>query len=474
MGRSRNAMRLERASQSEWKENSFDDFITQLLAGNVVLMVGRNIELNRDALDDNGQPMYVGGDGTSRLNDYYQHILYALNEAYGTQARDFTDLSYDERFSYSGQNEMFSGRIQRVDIHAEIRRAIQLFSPDISDVSQQLKDLINTGLFRFVLTTTFDPLVEIAMREKWKGNLRIMSFMDADMHNRDISGAEDMERPTLYYLFGSASQGEQRFVATDNDALHFLKLWQKKSSMSELLRQVSKKYLFTIGCDYDDWLFRFIWYTFRDAGESELSKGCVSDFTLAPSLEKYLMQNNVYIERNSESLLDKILKRVRNVNPVETEPRKYSDVFISYSRRDSKYVESIYDALTSQGLTVWYDKYELGGHGAAFMEKIYSAIRTCRVFIPIISSSIAEEFGELHPYRQEWNTAYEVQIQKGINYDYCIPVNVAPFDLKQASLNGVVDSWISSRDAFNYNPDKKDELEQWSKSLATNLISRKR
>ena len=443
--------RLKQLGENEEKELRFASFINEIIKGNVLLVVGRGFELNPESLD----PEEIGVKRESKVPNVYDYILSKLNETYGTNAQSLTDLSYHKGFvSETGRP---------VSIYAAIRSVIEESEFDINDVSPKLIELLSTGYFKYVFTTSFDPLVEIAMRHQWGDNIRIMSIRD--QLNKDIENEKDLNIPTLYYLFGAADKSMQKFVATDNDALEVLKIWQKDMYDSKLLNFTSSKYLLTLGCDYDDWLFRFIWYTLRD-NDQGLQRGCVSDFSINENLKRYLNQNNVLIDSDVEGLVNKIIKALPKSLPL-TEAPTIPDVFISYARVDQQIAQEIYDTLTNIGLNVWFDKYNLAGHGEPYMNKIFAAIDTCKIFVPILTSTLTQQYGKNHPYREEWKRAEKIQIQRGQNFDYCKPVCILPYNLEEAIQRGEIYEWIKERDTVCVTT--ASELNEWAENVKRSI-----
>jgi hypothetical protein len=64
-------------------------------------------------------------------------------------------------------------------------------------------------------------------------------------------------------------------------------------------------------------------------------------------------------------------------------------VFLSYASRDAEAAQRICDALRAGGIEVWLDQSELRG-GDAWDQSICRQIRTCALFIPIISRDTHE------------------------------------------------------------------------------------
>ena len=101
------------------------------------------------------------------------------------------------------------------------------------------------------------------------------------------------------------------------------------------------------------------------------------------------MRNKTYMKGNPDEVVDQIVNRINLLyeqkpklkdiiqNRILTKfscPTEKADVFISYSRSDSAFVELLYNELTRRNLNVWYDKYNLTD-GGKFMEEIKPDLR---------------------------------------------------------------------------------------------------
>jgi hypothetical protein len=87
------------------------------------------------------------------------------------------------------------------------------------------------------------------------------------------------------------------------------------------------------------------------------------------------------------------------IQPV-TEPSQA--VFLSYASQDAEAAKKISEALRAAGIEVWFDQSELRG-GDAWDQSIRKQIKTCALFIPIISRNTharAEGY-----FRLEWKLA---------------------------------------------------------------------
>lgn len=438
----------------QYSSNRFDDFVDQVIEGNVLLLIGRNFESNR--AEFNG--------------DFYDYILRELNNEYGTSAMDFSELASDKKFLNQCPSPYDAVRFLRSKIAYRIN--CNDYSED--DVNPDLISLIKTGYFRFVFTITFDPLVEIAMRCCFK-EVRVMNFFES--LNRNINSSSDFKIPTVYYLWGKAD-ANRMFVATDNDALHALHNWSALMNDSALLRYVSDKYILTLGCDYDDWLFRFIWFLLKGGTRDRLSRGLVSrglagDYAKPDSLDMYLKRNNILVNNNSSEICGELLSKLAKYDPFNS-PLNGADVFISYSRMDSNVADALYSSLTSKGLRVWYDKYDLGGkQGGKFLDLIRDAIEQSVVFVAILSTSISEQAYTQHMYRKEW--AWASSLKHGlVAGGNCYAVIASDYDIakrKYSEYDDVV--WLSELDNFVYDP-KNLQFDEFAEKIYDKVFKMRR
>ena len=66
--------------------------------------------------------------------------------------------------------------------------------------------------------------------------------------------------------------------------------------------------------------------------------------------------------------------------------REFKAIFLSYASEDADAAQRIADALKAAGIEIWFDKSELRG-GEAWDRKIREQIRTCALFIPVMSAN---------------------------------------------------------------------------------------
>ena len=94
-------------------------------------------------------------------------------------------------------------------------------------------------------------------------------------------------------------------------------------------------------------------------------------------------------------------------------------VFLSYAREDTDAARRIADALRSHGIEAWFDQAELRG-GDAWDAKLRTQIRTCTLFLPVISATTqARQEGY---FRREWKLAVERTNDMAAGVAFLVPV----------------------------------------------------
>jgi TolB-like protein len=94
-------------------------------------------------------------------------------------------------------------------------------------------------------------------------------------------------------------------------------------------------------------------------------------------------------------------------------------VFISYASEDAEAAQRICEALGAAGIEVWFDKSELRG-GDAWDQSIRKQIRTCALFLPIISHTTHDRREGY--FRLEWKLAIDRGHLMDANLAFLLPV----------------------------------------------------
>ena len=120
-------------------------------------------------------------------------------------------------------------------------------------------------------------------------------------------------------------------------------------------------------------------------------------------------------------------------------------VFLSYASQDAEAAQRICEALRAAEIEVWFDQSELTG-GDAWDRKIRGQIKTCALFVPIISvNTNARREGY---FRREWKLAVDRTADMDEALPFLLPV--------------VIDA---TTDAGAFVPEKFREV-QWTRLAA--------
>ena len=106
-------------------------------------------------------------------------------------------------------------------------------------------------------------------------------------------------------------------------------------------------------------------------------------------------------------------------------------VFLSYAREDTNAVRQIAEALRTFGIEVWFDQDELHG-GDSWDRKIRGQIRTCALFLPVISAR-TEARSEGY-FRREWKIAAERTHDMAAGVPFLVPIAIDPTPENEASV----------------------------------------
>ncbi len=94
-------------------------------------------------------------------------------------------------------------------------------------------------------------------------------------------------------------------------------------------------------------------------------------------------------------------------------------VFLSYASEDADAAQRIFEALSAAGIEVWFDKSQLRG-GDAWDQSIRRQIKTCALFLPIISHTTHDRREGY--FRLEWKLAIDRCHLMDANLAFLLPV----------------------------------------------------
>ncbi len=96
-------------------------------------------------------------------------------------------------------------------------------------------------------------------------------------------------------------------------------------------------------------------------------------------------------------------------------------IFLSYAREDADAVQRMAEALRQADVEVWFDQDELRG-GDAWDQQIRNQIRTCALFLPIISAATQERMEGY--FRREWKLGVERTHDLADGVPFILPIAI--------------------------------------------------
>ena len=410
---------------------SKEKFVEDVFNDDYILVVGSEVIMNKEE-----EP----------TGDVKQYILRALNTSLGRNYKDFNEL-----LQHSGDG---------IDPIRNLLNSEADFSYDLNDISPELRDLLSTGLFRFVLTTTFDGYLETLLTDIWKQKgetLRVVNIDDKksldELNNilKDCREDRVYRQPTLFYIFGKAVADEaKKFVRTDDDAIQIIEKWIQPTKHDLVLKLIRSKKLLALGCKFDDWYFRFFWYILKHNLKS-LEEGQVA-FLLDEhdrsehKLRTFLRSKRIYQHGDARAFMADITQMLTSTetdNPFHdlvVRHRRRGGIFLSYCSKDVVMASQLFFTLCRKGFNVWFDNARLRG-GDNYNREIADAIGEARVFIPLLTPSVADDLKKGstdHYYNDEWRMAAQTGSK------HIIPVATNGYDLRADYHTSAFESIIAN------------------------------
>lgn len=398
-------------------EERWDELLDEIMAGHVIPVIGPDFQID----DEKNFHM--------QLIDLFAKKFGVIGEADGDSGpKTFSQLMYDKKFLSTAKKPEF--------IYKLIHQVLTKVKKRPSDL---LLRLLATKKFPFVITTSFTPVVENAMRQVFEGEeVTVLQFRndpsrDLKAGEGDVQSIKQMSQPTVFYMFGKFSEEKNRYVVSDVDMMEFCKSWLANLKTPHVLTEAIKsRYLLVLGNNYSDWLFRFICFSLRSSAEDMRSSLMVScQKTENDQLIQFLNRLETFIQRDPEFVVSEIERRIKerekpDIDGKASQNAYVTDIFLSYSRNDETVVKKLFDILSNRGLRVWYDRNDIK-EADNWRQAIMKGIRTSRIFVPILSSNIENEIMEIHEYRAEWKEAANISSKMG-GRTFIVPLAEKGFD----------------------------------------------
>ena len=389
-------------------KDRWEQLLNEIDEGNVIPVIGPDLLV---------EPKVIKVDEkVERKENLHQQLISYIAAQTNVQSspRTFSQLVFDENYKKMVRDDR---KIYNL-IHQILSNINHIEDID-SKPSQLLMDLLGTKRFPFVITTSFTPVVENAMKEIW-GDVNVLNFNNDPQGSSlekggDIKSPNDMKEPTVYYMFGKYCNNskDSRFVVTDSDMMKFCSSWIKGDGVPKnLTESMKRKYLLILGNNYSDWLFRFVWYGLRST-TSEMKSDVVVNESAEESFKQFLERLETFFQEDPSMVVKRIKEDMEARSMANTLQDSYdTDVFISYSRSDLAVAKNLFEKLSDDGLKVWFDNNSIK-KAADWGESIENGIKKTRLFLPILSKNIEQESIIPHEYRSEWNIAASLSSKMG-------------------------------------------------------------
>lgn len=357
--------------------------------------------------------------------------------------------------SSSFDDMLYKRVIKESDLHALYRDYINSLTDEevnkILEQSVDLRKLLEIKNFTLILSLMPDYMLEKMLKEIWKSRIpegykSRLDMKDVIYGPNDEKVTKDMldlprgwskKYPFVVYLFGrfDGSGKLKPFAITEDDTMFFVrKLISPRIIPSRLSNYMKNKYFLFIGCDFTEWMFRFLYSAWRDmyGGKSfDKNVGDMLDSTLTVDKEKnnlvdieafdYFVKNiNLKIGEKHSQYLSALTDGYEKYKERKAEKFKlppHIDVFISYASDDFDIANKLCESLKEKGVEAWLDKKEDEANpnrlheGDHFPNVIKDAIMNSTIFVPVITKNIMQATSDRYVF-EEWEQAQTIYDKK--------------------------------------------------------------
>lgn len=382
-------------------EFSMEEAIGHVFNNEYILVIGNENILNPERAD-----------GFSDVNKY---ILHWVNKGLNNSC-------------YSSLDEVMQHSNPDIDPIRSLLTDKNFTNSLLDDVSVELKTMLETKLFKLVITTCCDSCIEKLMGEIWKEKeLNVVNIWDdtslAEFYKclAEYKQPKDYNEPTLIYAYGKCEERENlRFAHKDFEYIQTIEKWLNFDKHHNLMIQfIQSKRLLSLGCKFDDWYFRFFWYILRrDEGkqrDGDIAIAFNQEDRSDRNLEAYLKNTRVTIQSSMNTIefmkkMTMALTSMEDDNPYRNlvlQYRRKGKLFLSYCNKDSELASKIFSQLHKLYPNLWFDQENILG-GANYKTEIEYGITHATVFIALLTPQVALDLKNndtSHFYNDEWRMA---------------------------------------------------------------------
>ncbi|MBE0625481.1 MAG: toll/interleukin-1 receptor domain-containing protein [Burkholderiales bacterium] len=366
------------------------------------------------------------------------------------------------------------------DLYGDIDSALRKLKAEGLPIPKPLQQLARISDFRLIVTLTPDDLLAQALMAENRA-------VNEVVHSPKLPTSEGADLPTdwqrpggpvqLLYLFGKA-RPTPLFSIHDEDVLEYAHnvIARGSHAPTAFLGALQDRNLLLIGCNFPDWLSRFMLRATRKGRLADQKGG--REWLIEPMgkedpfigfLGKYSPETEALTNVDPVQFVDELYRRwmtahtpsgngdiaPKNEQPGTPESAMF---FLSYSRTtDLARAEKLQQSLRSLGVAeneVWFDRQTLEP-GDVYTQRILDGIRNCRYFVPLISRA-ATERPKAFVFR-EWDEATR-QLPE-MNRKFLVPLVVDAQNQPESYNQPSVVAWRERNINFGHAPEgNPDEI----------------
>ena len=258
---------------------------------------------------------------------------------------------------------------------------------------KSLRQLAEIRDFPLYVTTTIDHLLEAALGEVREAREEVLSII---FKRRGDKAGNDLPRnfvpgrqPTVFHLFGATCVDPDGFAATEDALIEFSWALLDDYAPKRLYDFLYRKTLLLLGCDFPDWLARFLIHALTQRHNAQIELIFVSECRQS-GLRDFLRRKRASLPppQSPVNFVAELHRRWQARPPLERRnDAKVGAVFISYARENQAAAMAIRAQLEQAGIDTWMDESGLEP-GVEFQHVIRDNLSRVSFFLAIISRAL--------------------------------------------------------------------------------------
>lgn len=368
---------------------------------------------------------------------------------------------------------LLKGRVRNPeDLYADINRSLRALRQQGLPLPPALRQLAGISDFQLFVSLTPDDLLASALLAEGRGVNEVVHAPKLPTSEGDDLPT-DWQRPggpvQLLYLFGKA-RPTPLFCIHDEDVLEYAHnvISRGSHAPTRFMGALQDRNLLLIGCNFPDWLSRFMLRATRKGRLADNNRG--REWLIDPMgqedafigfLGKYSPETAVLSSIDPVQFVDELAQRWQaaaggdggdNPPPRAPAPPQSAMFFVSYSRttdlaRAQRLVQSLRDLGVSEN-EIWFDRDTLQV-GDIYTQRIVDGIRRAQYVLPVVSLQ-ATERPSAFVFR-EWETATD-QLPS-MNRRYLLPLVVDTECRPEVYRQSSVVAWRERNINFGHAPE---------------------